>query len=269
MKKQYIVFIIISSLLLSSCATILGGKLTPCQTQRMPNHPPREIRPIPLIFDFILGGVFAVGIDFLTGAIYKPCYDSIPYSNQPKMVHIVNQNNPIRNVVAINPSALFYPKFVEARYERVLNSFVSFVVHPQLWTLQDVPSKYNNKQYTTNMTFTSLNLQSRFYLLSYYNAPEGLYLAPLAGIGNLNIGGSYAELNTLEQNSKLKYTNSFYFTTGIVLGYQWCIKKTFLFDLNFGARRVYSFSNLHDHLIKESDEGPILPALSFTIGYKL
>jgi len=53
----------------SSCATILGGKITSCQTQK---DSPKQVRVGYLIADIVLGLVPLV-VDFITNAIYKPC----------------------------------------------------------------------------------------------------------------------------------------------------------------------------------------------------
>lgn len=69
----------------SSCATITGGRIGACQkTKPEEGQPRREIKTGKLVWDVVLGSftlgfgipVF-VGIDFLTGAIYKPCGESI------------------------------------------------------------------------------------------------------------------------------------------------------------------------------------------------
>ena len=60
-------------LLLTSCATVLGGRVGPCQrTPPEKGKPMREVRSAALIADLILfpPGIF---IDFMTGAIFKPC----------------------------------------------------------------------------------------------------------------------------------------------------------------------------------------------------
>ncbi len=59
----------------SSCATVLGGKVGPCQrTQPPPGQPMREVRAGALIADFFFfpPGIF---IDFITSAIFRPCGD--------------------------------------------------------------------------------------------------------------------------------------------------------------------------------------------------
>lgn len=62
-------------LMMTSCATVLGGKVGPCQrTPPAKGQPMREIRAGALIADFLFfpPGIF---IDFVTGAIFKPCGD--------------------------------------------------------------------------------------------------------------------------------------------------------------------------------------------------
>ncbi len=74
MKKIFNVLIGFAVLIcLSSCATVLGGKVGVCQrTPPAPGQPMREVRAGALIADFFLfpPGIF---IDFMTGAIFKPC----------------------------------------------------------------------------------------------------------------------------------------------------------------------------------------------------
>jgi hypothetical protein len=58
---------------LSSCATVLGGKVGPCQrTPTVAGQPMREIRVAALLANLVLfpPGIF---VDFMTGAIFKPC----------------------------------------------------------------------------------------------------------------------------------------------------------------------------------------------------
>ena len=58
---------------LSSCATVFGGRVSECQrTKPKEGEPTREIRGVALVADVLL---FWPGIivDFITGAIYKPC----------------------------------------------------------------------------------------------------------------------------------------------------------------------------------------------------
>ncbi|WP_229664905.1 hypothetical protein [Polaribacter pacificus] len=60
------------AIMLSSCATILGGKVTPSQKRKpAPGEQQRQVRVVALIADILL---FAPGliVDFATGAIYKP-----------------------------------------------------------------------------------------------------------------------------------------------------------------------------------------------------
>lgn len=58
---------------LSSCATILGGRITDYQrTKPLPGQPQREVRIGALVADIFLVGLLGVGVDFATGAIYRP-----------------------------------------------------------------------------------------------------------------------------------------------------------------------------------------------------
>lgn len=62
-----------ASILLSSCATVLGGKVSECQrTKPRSGEPSRSVRAGALIADIILFWPGAI-VDFVTGAIYKPC----------------------------------------------------------------------------------------------------------------------------------------------------------------------------------------------------
>lgn len=73
MKKIKLAFLsVLIALALSSCATILGGRVTECQkTKPLPGKPSREVRVGYLILDIIFSPVWLV--DLATGAIYKPC----------------------------------------------------------------------------------------------------------------------------------------------------------------------------------------------------
>jgi len=63
--------LLIGSMMLPSCATILGGKLTDCQKQK-PSTGSRQVRVGFLVADLFFGVVPLV-VDFATGAVYKPC----------------------------------------------------------------------------------------------------------------------------------------------------------------------------------------------------
>lgn len=59
-------------LMMSSCATLFGGKVTAHQkTKPGPGDQQRDVRVVPLIADIILFAP-ALIVDFATGAIYKP-----------------------------------------------------------------------------------------------------------------------------------------------------------------------------------------------------
>lgn len=70
MKKILILALAVS--MLSSCASVFGGHITKHQvTKPKPGEEKRRVRVAPLIFNawfFPIG----IGIDFLTGAAYKP-----------------------------------------------------------------------------------------------------------------------------------------------------------------------------------------------------
>jgi hypothetical protein len=73
MKTKICVLLIIVTVVLSSCATILCGPVTECQrTKPAPGEPQREVRVGVLIADIILFWPGAI-VDFATGAVYKPC----------------------------------------------------------------------------------------------------------------------------------------------------------------------------------------------------
>ncbi|MFS4481698.1 hypothetical protein ACKGJY_01685 [Hyunsoonleella sp. 2307UL5-6] len=71
-KFRNSILVIMASLMLSSCATVFGGRVTQHQkTKPAPGEAQREIRVVALIADIILFWPGAV-VDFATGAIYKP-----------------------------------------------------------------------------------------------------------------------------------------------------------------------------------------------------
>lgn len=62
-----------TTILFSSCATVLGGEISDCQrTKPAAGKPSRAVRGGALIADIILFFPGAI-VDFITGAIYKPC----------------------------------------------------------------------------------------------------------------------------------------------------------------------------------------------------
>jgi hypothetical protein len=73
MKKRIKpISILLIALLFSSCATVLGGKITDHQKRKpLDGEPQRDVRVVALVADIILFWPFAV-VDFATGAIYKP-----------------------------------------------------------------------------------------------------------------------------------------------------------------------------------------------------
>ncbi|MBO6828561.1 hypothetical protein [Allomuricauda sp.] len=59
-------------IMLSSCATIFGGKVTQYQkTKPAPGEQQREVRVVALIADIVFFWPGAI-VDFATGAIYRP-----------------------------------------------------------------------------------------------------------------------------------------------------------------------------------------------------
>jgi len=72
MKKRIKpISILLIAILFSSCATVLGGKITDHQKRKLDGEPQRDVRVVALVADIILFWPFAV-VDFATGAIYKP-----------------------------------------------------------------------------------------------------------------------------------------------------------------------------------------------------
>ena len=73
-KKIFNLFAILTiATMMSSCATVFGGKVSDCQrTKPAAGEPSREIRAGALIADVLLFWPGAI-VDFATGAIYKPC----------------------------------------------------------------------------------------------------------------------------------------------------------------------------------------------------
>jgi hypothetical protein len=70
MKKLLVILII--PFLLTACGTIFGGHISECQKSRPGSgEPSRTIRPAAFIGDLLFCPT--LGVDFLTGAIYKPC----------------------------------------------------------------------------------------------------------------------------------------------------------------------------------------------------
>lgn len=70
MKKT--ILILCAAVMLTSCATVAGGKITACQKTK-PAGTHRQLRTVPLLCDIFLLSPLALIIDFADGAIYKPC----------------------------------------------------------------------------------------------------------------------------------------------------------------------------------------------------
>jgi hypothetical protein len=77
MKKIRIYFLAmlcLSIVVLPSCATVLCGRVSECQrTKPLAGQPSREVRAGYLILDLLCFGIPFTAVDFVTGAIYKPC----------------------------------------------------------------------------------------------------------------------------------------------------------------------------------------------------
>lgn len=71
-KMKNVIAIGLVAIMMSSCATIFGGKVTPYQkTKPKAGEQQRQIRVGALIADILLFWPGAI-VDFATGAIYKP-----------------------------------------------------------------------------------------------------------------------------------------------------------------------------------------------------
>ncbi len=71
-KLKNVTAMVLATIMLSSCATVFGGKVTSYQkTKPAPGQQQRQIRVGALIADILLFWPGAV-VDFATGAIYKP-----------------------------------------------------------------------------------------------------------------------------------------------------------------------------------------------------
>lgn len=65
--------IVLIAATLSSCATVFGGRVSDCQrTKPAPGQPARAVRAGALIADIVLFWPGTI-VDFVTGAIYRPC----------------------------------------------------------------------------------------------------------------------------------------------------------------------------------------------------
>ena len=72
-KITVLALLLVVAMILSSCATVLGGQVSTCQrTRPAVGQPQRSIRAAALIADVLICWPFAI-VDFATGAIYKPC----------------------------------------------------------------------------------------------------------------------------------------------------------------------------------------------------
>ncbi|MCK0161697.1 hypothetical protein [Allomuricauda sp. F6463D] len=71
-KMKKVMALGLMAIMLSSCATILGGKVTQHQkTKPVPGEQQREVRVVALIADLVFFWPGAI-VDFATGAIYRP-----------------------------------------------------------------------------------------------------------------------------------------------------------------------------------------------------
>lgn len=76
--KKILILLIAVSFLLQSCATVFGGRINGCQKSKPKrDEPRRQIRPVSLVADILMGYGVGLIIDFADGAIYKPCGETI------------------------------------------------------------------------------------------------------------------------------------------------------------------------------------------------
>lgn len=79
MKKNIIIlFLGVSILLNSGCATVFGGRISDCQRHApIKGEHKRSLRAVPLIVNIMMMpvGLIGLAIDFSNGAIYQPCQD--------------------------------------------------------------------------------------------------------------------------------------------------------------------------------------------------
>ncbi len=80
MKKVIVTSALSAMLMFSSCATVFSGRLTDHQKNKpLPGEPKREVKWELVATDVILFfpyGLIGLGVDFLTGAIYRPLRDN-------------------------------------------------------------------------------------------------------------------------------------------------------------------------------------------------
>jgi hypothetical protein len=82
--KKLIILSLAATMMLSSCATIFGGRISDCQKTKPPaGQPSRDIRIAALILDIVIFWPGAV-VDFADYAIYSPCYDRRDIRMEPK-----------------------------------------------------------------------------------------------------------------------------------------------------------------------------------------
>lgn len=84
-SKKLAIILLAGTLSFQSCATVFGGRVTECQrTKPAAGQPRRAIRPVALIADIFIGGIASLPIDFITGAIYKPCQSKATIHHEEK-----------------------------------------------------------------------------------------------------------------------------------------------------------------------------------------
>jgi len=76
-KGFVLAVVLLVAVISSSCATLFYGKITECQkTKPATGQPSRALRVLPFVLDctgLAIGNPVPFVVDFLTGAIYKPC----------------------------------------------------------------------------------------------------------------------------------------------------------------------------------------------------
>ncbi|PCJ94924.1 MAG: hypothetical protein COA50_11115 [Flavobacteriaceae bacterium] len=71
-KIKNVIAIALVAIMLSSCATVFGGKITESQKRKpLAGEQQRSVRAVALIADILLFWPGTI-VDFATGAIYKP-----------------------------------------------------------------------------------------------------------------------------------------------------------------------------------------------------
>lgn len=74
MKTKSVLLCMVIALTFSSCATILGGKVSECQKRKPTGgEPKREVRWASVAANLVCACPECIVVDICTKAIYKPC----------------------------------------------------------------------------------------------------------------------------------------------------------------------------------------------------